>query len=219
MNTFITLKQIYKTYRNGKVSNQVLTDFSWEFTDPCFTVLAGPSGSGKSSLLNILATLDAPDSGTYLLRGEAVDFTDKQRLTEIRKTCFGFVFQSFNLIPVLNAAENVELPLTLLPYSAEERREMAEKALELVGLKNKLKSRPAEMSGGEQQRVAIARAMARHPAVVFADEPTANLDKENALHIIGLMKTLHEEEGINFIIASHDDKVIRAGKEILRLGE
>lgn len=219
MNTIITLNQINKTYRNGKVSTQVLTDFSWEFTDPCFTVLAGPSGSGKSSLLNILATLDAPDSGTYLLRGEPVDFNDKKRLTEIRKTSFGFVFQSFNLIPVLNAVENVELPLTLFPYSAEERKEMAEKALELVGLKDKLKSRPTEMSGGEQQRVAIARAMARHPAVVFADEPTANLDKKNALHIIDLMKTLHEAEGINFIIASHDDKVIQAGKEILRLGE
>lgn len=219
MNTIITLNQINKTYRNGKVSNQVLTDFSWTFTDPCFTVLAGPSGSGKSSLLNILATLDAPDSGTYLLRGEAVDFKDKKRLTEIRKTCFGFVFQSFNLIPVLSGAENVELPLTLFPYLPEERKEMAEKALELVGLKDKLKSRPTEMSGGEQQRVAIARAMARHPDVVFADEPTANLDKKNALHIIDLMKTLHEEEGINFIIASHDEKVIKAGKEILRLGE
>lgn|GEM_PF-3682328 len=137
----------------------------------------------------------------------------------MRKDNFGFVFQSFNLIPVLNAIENVELPLTLFEYTKKERWEMSERALKLVGLENKLKSRPGELSGGEQQRVAIARAIARHPQVVFADEPTANLDKKNAWNIIALMKQLNENDRISFIVASHDEKVIHAGKEVLQLGE
>lgn len=219
MDTIIQLENITKYYRNGKVINKVLDGFSHSFKTNCFTVLAGPSGSGKSSLLNILATLDTPNGGTYLLEGKAVDFTNKRHLTDIRKENFGFVFQSFNLIPVLNALENVELPLTLFPYSSEDRRVMAEKALILVGLKDKLTSRPDEMSGGEQQRVAIARAIARSPKIVFADEPTANLDKRNAIHIIELMQELNINEGVNFIIASHDDKVIHAGKDVLLLGE
>ena len=219
MDTLIQLDDINKSYRSGKTSHRVLTGFTHVFYDHCFTILAGPSGSGKSSLLNILATLDRPDSGTYTLLGRPVDYHEKTHLTAIRKNYFGFVFQSFNLIPVLNALENVELPLTLFDYAARERRQMAAAALSLVGLGDRLKSRPAEMSGGEQQRVAIARAIARHPRIVFADEPTANLDKENALHIVRLMKTLNKEEGINFIIASHDDKVIREGKEIIRLGD
>lgn len=219
MNTIIKLNNICKSYLNGKIKNAVLDNFSWEFKENCFTVLAGPSGSGKSSLLNILATLDEPNSGEYYLNETLVDFYKKKILTDIRKNNFGFVFQSFNLIPVLNSLENVELPLTLFDYTVEERKEMAEKALLLVGLKDKLKNRPGEMSGGEQQRVAIARAIVRHPKIVFADEPTANLDKKNALNIIALMKDLNLSEGLSFIIASHDDKVIHIGKEIINLGE
>lgn len=219
MDSIISLHNISKSYRNGKVSNPVLTRFSRDFTPGCFTILAGPSGSGKSSLLNILATLDEPCSGDYFLEGKRVDFTNRKGLTELRKEYFGFIFQSFNLIPVLNALENVELPLTLFPYTVNQRREMAERALVLVGLQDKLKSRPGELSGGQQQRVAIARAIARHPRMVFADEPTANLDKLNALHIINLMQHLNTSEGISFIIASHDDKVIRTSKEVVLLGE
>ncbi|MDR0891676.1 MAG: ABC transporter ATP-binding protein [Mediterranea sp.] len=219
MNAIIQLNHIDKSYVNGKIRNQVLNDFSRSFTHRCFAVLAGPSGSGKSSLLNILATLDRPDAGEYWLNGSQVSFDNKKKLTELRKQNFGFVFQSFNLIPVLNALENVELPLTLFEYTKEERSELAQQALELVGLGDKTKKRPYEMSGGEQQRVAIARAIARHPTIIFADEPTANLDKQNALNIIHLMQRLNEDEGLSFIIASHDEKVIRAGKEIVNLGE
>jgi putative ABC transport system ATP-binding protein len=219
MNTFIKVSNISKSYMNGKVNDRVLTGFSWNFDTNCFTVLAGPSGSGKSSLLNILATLDRPDSGTYVLNGETVDFENKKTLTELRKNNFGFVFQSFNLIPVLSAKENVELPLTLFKYKEKERSKMAEEALSLVDLKDKTNKRPYEMSGGEQQRVAIARAIARHPNIIFADEPTANLDKKNAWNIIRLMKYLNEKEGLSFIIASHDEKVIQTGKEVIQLGE
>ena len=219
MNTIIRLKAISKHYLNGKIKNRVLDEFSWDFNEHCFTILAGPSGSGKSSLLNILATLDQSTGGEYYLDENLVDFGDRKAITEIRKNNFGFVFQSFNLIPVLNAMENVELPLTLFPYSLNERHKMAEEALTLVGLKDKIKSRPGEMSGGEQQRVAIARAIVRQPKIIFADEPTANLDKRNALNIIDLMKNLNEKEGLSFIIASHDDKVIQMGKEIIHLGD
>lgn len=219
MNTIIRLHAISKYYQNGKIKNHVLDDFSWNFKKNCFTILAGPSGSGKSSLLNILATLDQPNKGEYYLNENLVDFKNKKAITEIRKHNFGFVFQSFNLIPVLNAMENVELPLTLFTYSSNERRKMAEKALALVGLQDKIKSRPGEMSGGEQQRVAIARAIVREPKIIFADEPTANLDKRNALNIIDLMKSLNEKEGLSFIIASHDEKVIQTGKEIIHLGD
>lgn len=219
MDTFITLNAISKYYVNGKVKNLVLDNFSWNFKEKCFTILAGPSGSGKSSLLNILATLDEPNCGEYYFNKQLIHFDDKKMLTEIRKCSFGFIFQSFNLIPVLNALENVELPLTLYDYTQRQRRAMAEEALQLVGLHNKLRNRPGELSGGEQQRVAIARAIARRPDIIFADEPTANLDKRNALHIIELMKNLNEINGLSFIIASHDEKVIQTGKEIIYLGE
>lgn len=218
MDKIIKLLNINKSYQNGKIRNNVLSDFSWNFCDNCFTILAGPSGSGKSTLLNILATLDTPESGNYYFGNSLVNFNDKAGLTNIRKNSFGFIFQSFNLIPVLSAIENVELPLTLFSYTVDERKAMAYKALQLVGLQEKIQNRPGEMSGGEQQRVAIARAIARHPQIVFADEPTANLDKNNALNIINLMKMLNETESINFIIASHDDKVIKAGKEVINLG-
>jgi putative ABC transport system ATP-binding protein len=219
MDTIIKLNNIEKSYKNGKVKNEVLTNFSWSFEMNCFTVLAGPSGSGKSSLLNILATLDRPDSGIYTLDGQMVNFENRKELTTLRKNNFGFIFQSFNLIPVLSALENVELPLTLFKYSEKKRKTMAMEALTLVGLKDKIGKRPYEMSGGEQQRVAIARAIARHPKIIFADEPTANLDKKNAWNIVHLMKDLNEKEGLSFIIASHDDKVIQTGKDVIQLGE
>jgi putative ABC transport system ATP-binding protein len=219
MNTWIKVSKINKYYQTGKVKNQVLTDFSCTFEQRCFAILSGPSGSGKSTLLNILATLDKPDSGTYLFNGEEVNFGNDRSLTEMRKNNFGFVFQSFNLIPVLTAWENVALPLTLFTYSRKEQTERAKHVLELVGLKDKLNQKPGELSGGEQQRVAIARAIVANPKVIFADEPTANLDKRNALNIIRLMEELNTQTGMSFIIASHDPKITEAGKDVLKIGE
>lgn len=217
--SIIRLHNICRSYTNGKVINKVLSDFTRDFEENCFTILAGPSGSGKSTLLNIIATLDKPDSGEYRFEEQPVCFDNEKSLIELRKQHFGFVFQSFNLIPVLTALENVELPLTLFSYTARERKEMAEQVLVLVGLKDKTRNKPGEMSGGEQQRVAIARAIVNHPRIILADEPTANLDKRNAGNIISLMKELNEKENMNFIIASHDEKVISAGKEVLWIGE
>ena len=218
MNTIIKLNGINRTYQTGKIRNHVLTNFSWEFQEGGFSILAGPSGSGKSTLLNILATLDSPDSGEYLFDNKAVQFNNDKSLIELRKCNFGFVFQSFNLIPVLTALENVELPLTLFPYKPKEQKEMAEHVLEIVGLKHRMHQKPGEMSGGEQQRVAIARAIVNRPRIILADEPTANLDQRNAELIITLMKELNEKEKMNFIIASHDSKVISSGKEVVRIG-
>ncbi len=219
MRSIITLNNISRSYRTGKITNPVLIDFSITFGERCFSILAGPSGSGKSTLLNILATLDRPDSGEYFFEGTPVDYNNEKSLTELRKRHFGFIFQSFNLIPVLTARENVELPLTLFPYTARQRKEMSMSMLERVGLKDRWRQKPGELSGGEQQRVAIARAIAGRPRIILADEPTANLDKRNAENIIGLMKELNDKEQMNFIIASHDEKVITAGKEVVWIGE
>jgi len=219
MKNIIVLEKIDKSYFNGEVTTQVLNDFSWSFEAGCFTVLAGPSGSGKSTILNIMGTLDNPTGGSYYLNDKLVDFSNNRSLTSIRKQNFGFIFQSFNLIPVLTAIENVELPLTLLELSSSERRKMSIDALKEVGLEHRMNSRPGQMSGGEQQRVAVARAIARKPEVIFADEPTASLDKENAIRIIELMKTLNTKTGISFIIASHDEKVISSGNEIIAVGD
>lgn len=219
MNTIIELKNISRAYQTGKVKTPVLKDFSWEFSENCFTILAGPSGSGKSTLLNIIATLDRPDAGDYLFENKPVCFDKDKSLIKLRKENFGFVFQSFNLIPVLTALENVELPLTLFSHTSKQQKEMAMHVLELVGLKDKTGQKPGEMSGGEQQRVAIARAIVNRPRMILADEPTANLDQRNAENIIALMKALNEKEKMNFIIASHDTKVISSGKEVLRIGQ
>ncbi|MDF4221070.1 ABC transporter ATP-binding protein [Maribacter sp. M208] len=219
MENIIVLEKVNKSYFNGEVKTHVLNDFSWSFERGCFTILAGPSGSGKSTILNIMGTLDNPTDGRYYLNDKLVDFSDNRSLTSLRRKNFGFIFQSFNLIPVLTAIENVELPLTLLNLSSKQRRKMSIEALKAVGLEKRMNNRPGQMSGGEQQRVAVARAIARKPEVIFADEPTASLDKENAINIINLMKNLNIKTGISFIIASHDEKVILSGKDVITVGD
>ena len=201
----------------GKNEVSVLNDISVSFDEGCFSVIAGPSGSGKSTLLNILGCLDKPDSGEYTLNGELVDFSKKKKLSKIRMNNFGFVFQSFNLIPVLTARENVELPMQLHPYSKSQMRQLSEEILHLVGLGDKLNNKPAELSGGQQQRVAIARAMVTKPKVIFADEPTANLDRKTAEQVVQLMKDLNSKHGISFICASHDEALIAQGDELLSI--
>lgn len=215
----ITLNNISKEYKTGDIPIPVLNDVSVSFSEGCFTVIAGPSGSGKSTLLNILGALEKPDSGEYLLDGKKVNFDNPTELSEIRKNKFGFIFQSFNLIPVLTALENVELPLSLHDISAKDARDRAMDLLIKVGLKEKFNNKPNQLSGGEQQRVATARAMVTRPKFIFADEPTANLDRKNAEKVVEMMKFLNEELGVSFIFASHDDFLVSSAKEVLRIAD
>lgn len=213
----LQLKNISKSYKLGKTETQVLDNVSATFYPGCFSVIAGSSGSGKSTLLNLLGCLDTPDEGEYLLENKKIDYSNKKEMSKTRMKNFGFIFQSFNLIPVLTAKENVELPMYLHQFSKEEIRNQSKEILKIVGLGDKMKNKPSELSGGEQQRVAIARAIVSKPKVVFADEPTANLDKKNAEKIVALMKKLNDEHGVSFIFASHDDIVINAANELYRI--
>ncbi len=173
-----------------------------------FAGIIGPSGSGKTTLLNIIGTLDSPSEGTVMVMGKSVGALNAKESAMLRKTQLGFIFQSYNLLHVHTVFENVEFPLLLLKIDAEKRKTMVLDALEWVGLTDKLKSRPAQLSGGECQRVAIARAMVKKPVIVLADEPTANLDAANSHHILQTMEKLNREFRTTFIFATHDEKVI-----------
>ena len=168
----------------------------------------GPSGSGKTTLLNIIGSLDVATKGQAIVMGKTVNELSQREAADLRNRHLGFIFQTYNLLPVYTVFENVELPLLLLKMSASERKQAVLKALEWVGLLDKLKSRPAQLSGGEGQRVSIARAMVKEPKIVLADEPTANLDAENSHHILLTMEKLNSDVGTTFIFATHDEKVV-----------
>lgn len=186
-----------------------LDDINLTFGKGEFAGLVGPSGSGKTTLLNIIGSLDAPSEGQALVLGRSIGKLSHKQAAKLRNTYLGFIFQTYNLLPVYTVYENVEFPLLLLDTSAEDRRKAVLDALEWVGLSDKLKSRPAQLSGGESQRVAIARAMVKKPEIVLADEPTANLDAANSHHILQTMEKLNSEIGTTFIFATHDEKVIQ----------
>ena len=173
-----------------------------------FAGLIGPSGSGKTTLLNIIGSLDTPSEGEAIVLGQSVGKLSAKGAARLRKENLGFIFQSYNLLAVHTVFENVEFPLLLLKYSGSERKKMVMDALEWVGLTDKVKSKPPQLSGGECQRVAIARAMVKKPNLVLADEPTANLDADNSHHILRTMKKLNEDLKTTFLFATHDDKVI-----------
>jgi putative ABC transport system ATP-binding protein len=174
-----------------------------------FAGLVGPSGSGKTTLLNIIGSLDGPTEGSAVVLGQSVRELSQKKAARLRKESLGFIFQTYNLLPVYTVFENVEFPLLLLEMSAGERKQAVLDALEWVGLSDKIKSRPAQLSGGECQRVAIARAMVKKPVLVLADEPTANLDAANSHNILQTMEKLNRELKTTFIFATHDDKVIQ----------
>jgi len=182
-----------------------------------FVALQGPSGSGKTTLLNLLGLLDTPDSGAVFLEGRHAESLSENERSDLRRDRFGFVFQTFNLIPVLTAEENVSYPMVLARVPAGERRGRARELLEAVGLADKFGVRPDLLSGGQRQRVAIARALANRPAVVFADEPTANLDSRTAEGILDLMRTINESSGVAFLFATHDPRVVARARRIVRL--
>lgn len=213
----IRLVNISKSFYMGGEKNIILNNISLTLNRGCFTAISGPSGSGKSTLLNILAALDTPDSGEYFLNGQWVNLKSSHELSKMRKEKFGFVFQSFNLIPVLNAVENIELPLSIHGKSKSYMRNKALELLDAVGLSSKAKHRPGQMSGGEQQRVAIARSLITDPEFVFADEPSANLDRKNTHKIIDVMSKLNSDLGVSFVFASHDDVLVSSATSTISI--
>jgi putative ABC transport system ATP-binding protein len=206
-----------KRYRSGEVEVLALDDVSLDIARGEFVVLLGASGSGKSTLLNIVGCIDRPQQGQVLIDGQDIASLDDNQLTDMRARKLGFIFQNFNLLPVLTAYENVEYPLMIVQRPAAERRERVEALLDSVGLKAQARHLPGQLSGGQRQRVAIARALAAQPEIVLADEPTANLDSRTGAMIIGLMRRLQHEMGVAFVFSSHDPQVMAAADDALTL--
>ena len=204
----ITIKEMLKNYPIGRGKFTALKSIELEFKKGEFTGIVGPSGSGKTTLLNIIGSLDVQTEGSVEVMGKEIKTLSAKQSSRLRSEHIGFIFQTYNLLPVYTVYENVEFPLILLGMSAPERKKAVLDALEWVGLTDKIKSRPAQLSGGECQRVAIARAIVKKPDIVLADEPTANLDAENSHHILKTMRKINEELGTTFIFSTHDAKVI-----------
>lgn len=213
----IKAREVVKTYRLGKTRVEALRGVDLDLWPGEFIALAGPSGSGKTTLLNIIGCLDKPDSGTLTVDGQDVTTRATHALAGLRNQSFGFIFQTFNLIQVLTAFENVEFPLVLAGVARAERRRRTEELLERVGLAEHMRHRPNQLSGGQRQRVAIARALVTEPIVVFADEPTANLDSRVSQDIIELMASLNQERGSTFVFSTHDPQILSSARRILRL--
>lgn len=207
--TLIKITDLVKTFPIGKGEFTALNQINLSFEKGEFAGLVGPSGSGKTTLLNIMGSLDIPTKGTATVLGKSVSTLSKKEAADLRNNHLGFIFQTYNLLPVYTVYENVELPLLLQNQSASERKKAIMQSLEWLGLTDKIKSRPAQLSGGECQRVSIARAMVKKPEIVLADEPTANLDAKNSHHILQTMEKLNSELKTTFIFATHDEKVIQ----------
>ena len=213
----IEIKNISKTYNTTAVPVHALRDLTLNIEKKEFTAIVGPSGSGKTTLLNILGGLDAPTSGDVLIAGNKIITMKSRELVDFRLHNIGFVFQAYNLIPVLSALENVEFIMLLQGIGKKERNERARQLLEEVGLADRADNRPSQLSGGQQQRVAVARALASRPAFVLADEPTANLDSVTAEALLDLMEELNEKYEMTFIFSTHDAKVIRRARRVVTL--
>jgi len=217
MNAIVQCDKLIRRYGTADNAVYAVNDVSLNISAGEFLSLSGPSGSGKTTLLNLLSGLDTPTDGRVTLAGERLDALDRDALADLRLHRIGFVFQAYNLIPVLSARENVEFIMQLQGVPARTRRKQAEAMLEEVGLAGLKERRPGELSGGQQQRVAIARAMASTPAIVFADEPSANLDSAATDGLLALMRQLNESRGMTFCVASHDPRVIDYTRRRVRM--
>jgi putative ABC transport system ATP-binding protein len=217
MSTLVSIRNLHKTYRRGPETVDVLHGIDLDITKGDFVALMGPSGSGKTTLLNLIGGLDSPTSGEITVDGVRIDQLGSGQLSQWRSNNVGFVFQFYNLMPMLTAQKNVELPLLLTKLNAAQRKRNAEIALELVGLKDRAKHRPSELSGGQQQRVAISRAIVSDPTLLICDEPTGDLDRQSAEDILGLLQMLNREHGKTIVMVTHDPKAAEYATHTLHL--
>ena len=215
----IELSDIRREYRLGKTLVTALRGVGLAIGAGEFTAIAGPSGSGKTTLLNIIGCIDKPDHGRLVVGGEDITAVPLHKLAALRNRYFGYVFQTFNLVPVLSAQENVEFPLLIAGVKRSERKRRAGAILERVGLGAQGKRRPGELSGGQRQRVAIARALVTEPTVILADEPTANLDSHTGADIIDLMAELNHAQGATFVFSTHDPAILGKARRVIRISD
>lgn len=213
----IKMENISKLYKSGQIQVEALKNISFTIHEKEFVSIMGPSGSGKSTLLNLVGCLDHSTSGTYELSGTMVDKLSDSKMSDIRNMFIGFVFQNFHLLPRMNAIKNVEIPLIYRGMNTKMRRELAENALELVGLKERMHHLPSQLSGGQQQRVAIARAIVGNPAIILADEPTGALDTKTGDMIMELFVELNEKKSMTIVQVTHEEEVAEYGSRIIRL--
>lgn len=217
MKTVIETQNIHKTFGEGELAVHALNDVSIKINRGEFTALVGPSGSGKTTLLNMIGGLDTPSAGHAILNETEITSLSSSEKTDFRLNNIGFVFQAYNLIPVLSAYENAEFIMLLQNKPAEERKKRVMRLLDEVGLKGKEENKPGELSGGQQQRVAVVRALASKPAFILADEPTANLDSKSTADLLDLMYQLNQEEKVTFVFSTHDQRVIDRAKRVIHL--
>ncbi len=213
----LALENVTRTYRQGEFEVKAVDQLSLQIHPGEFTVLSGPSGSGKTTTLNLIGALDIPTTGRVFLEGRDLSELSTSALSEVRRDRIGFVFQAYNLIQVLTAFENAEFVLALQGVNKTQRGKRVMEVLQAVGLAEMVHRRPDELSGGQQQRVAIARAIVPKPAIVLADEPTANVDSDTAEALLDLMESLNKEHGITFVFSTHDEKVMRRARRIVRM--
>lgn len=215
--SIISVKNIHKTYNEKTVPVHALRGVDLDIEEGEFTAIVGPSGSGKTTLLNIIGGLDRPNEGDVKLAETALEDLNDNQLIDFRKNNIGFIFQAYNLIPVLTAQENVEFVMLLQNRPKEEMQKRATDLLASVGLEDKLNQRPSQLSGGQQQRVAVARALAPKPKFVLADEPTANLDSKSTADLLDIMARLNKEENITFVFSTHDSRVIERARRVVNM--
>lgn len=213
----LELKHVHKVYNSSEVKVHAVNDVTIDFKEAEFAAIVGPSGSGKTTLLNLIGGLDNPTSGEIIIGGTDLSKLKSSQLIDFRLKNIGFVFQSYNLIPVLTAKENVEFIMTLQKWPQKKSDERTFELLKAVGLGDRVNSRPTKLSGGQQQRVAVARALASRPKFVLADEPTANLDSKSATTLLEIMEKLNHEEKITFIFSTHDARVVKMAHRVITL--
>lgn len=214
----VQVENVHKRYMLGEQEVVALNEVSLAIEEGVFLAIAGPSGSGKSTLLNIIGCIDTPSQGKVLVNGQDVSGQSPDELAHLRARTIGFIFQTFNLLPVLSAEENVEYPLLQLPeLTKEDRKKRVKEYLSMVGLRRYASHRPNQLSGGQRQRVAIARALATHSRIVLADEPTANLDRKTGENILRLMKKINRDSGTTFVFSTHDRRVMNMADRLVRI--